>query len=106
MGPQVVRRGDRKGRRPKSMGSGTPGPTGPLQIVALPPCPVCGLPEGVHRLHFVDGQLAGVTCPEALPVDTGSPEDWVPSEGTLLRLLKRHYGWLQPEADQLVRSRP
>lgn len=103
--PDIVRRGDRMGRRPAPAATGTPVPSGPLQMVALPPCSICGMPEGVHRLQMgQDWELERV-CPEPVPSNTGGPADWLPSEGTLLKLLKRHYGWLQPEADRLVRHR-
>lgn len=103
--PDIVRRGDRMGRPPAPAPSGQPGPSGPLQVVALPPCPACGLPAGLHRPPLGAPDGSDPICPEPLAVDTGGPSDWLPSEGTLLRLLKRHYGWLQPEADQLVRPR-
>lgn len=103
--PDIVRRGDRMGRRPQAPSTGTPGPSGPLQVVALPPCPVCGLPAGLHRPPLGAPAGSDPVCPEALAVGTGGPAEWLPAEGTLLRLLKRHYGWLQPEADQLVRPR-
>jgi hypothetical protein len=101
----VVRKGDRMGRRPAPVASGKPGPSGPLQVVALPPCRICGLPAGVHKARLDDDGCLIAMCPEPLAENTGGPCDWLPSEGTLLRLLKRHYGWLQPEADQLVRPR-
>ena len=101
----IVRKGDRMGRPPQPASTGTPGPSGPLQEVALPPCPVCGLPAGLHRPPLGAPDDAPKVCPEPIAVATGGPEAWLPSEGTLLRLLKRHYGWLQPEADQLVRPR-
>lgn len=101
----IVRKGQRMGRRPQPPATGTPGPSGPLQIVALPPCKVCGMPAGCHLpRQDQDGNVARF-CPEPIPSATGGPESWLPSEGTLLRLLKRHYGWLQPEANQLVRPR-
>ena len=103
--PDIVRKGNRMGRPPGPAPSGQPGPSGPLQIVALPPCRVCGLPAGCHQLRQDQDGNVEPFCPEPLAVDTGGPEAWLPSEGTLLRLLKRHYGWLQPEADQLVRPR-
>jgi hypothetical protein len=34
---------------------------------------------------------------------TRSPADPLISEGEALKVLKRFYGWLQPEAGQLVR---
>lgn len=103
--PDVVRGGERMGRRASAAATGTPGPSGPLQIVALPPCRICGVPAGCHQpRQDQDGNVERF-CPEPLPVDTGGPADWLPSEGTLLRLLKRHYGWLQPEAGQLLRAR-
>jgi hypothetical protein len=103
--PDIVRRGDRMGRRPQPPASGKPGPSGPLQIVALPPCPNCGLPMGLHQeWRDANGSIERV-CPEALPPEVCNSLEWLPSEGTLLRLLKRHYGWMQPEADQLVRPR-
>lgn len=103
--PDVVRKGQRMGRLHPVPSTGTPGPTGPLQIVALPPCRVCGMPEGVHQLRIDQDGNQGRFCPEPLPVAVHGPEDWIPSEGTLLKLLKRHYGWLQPEAGHLVRHR-
>lgn len=103
--PDIVRKGDRMGRRPQPPSTGTPSPSGPLQVVALPPCRVCGLPAGLHRPPLGAPAGSDPICPEPLAVDTAGPEAWLPSEGTLLRLLKRHYGWLQPEAHQLVRSR-
>jgi hypothetical protein len=103
--PEIVRRGQRMGRLPAAAATGAAGPTGPLQVVALPPCPVCGLPAGLHRPPLGAPAGADPVCPEAVASATGGPEAWLPSEGTLLRLLKRHYGWLQPEAGQLVRPR-
>ena len=103
--PDIVRKGNRMGRPPGPAPSGQPGPSGPLQVVALPPCPICGLPAGLHRPPLDAPAGADPVCPEPLAVATGGPEAWLPSEGTLLRLLKRHYGWLQPEAHQLVRPR-
>lgn len=103
--PEIVRKGQRQGIRPAPPATGQPGPSGPLQIVALPPCPRCGMPEGCHpTLPCADGSYVPV-CPEPIAHDTGGPADWLPSEGTLLRLLKRHYGWVQLEAGQLVRHR-
>lgn len=103
--PDIVRRGDRMGRRQAAAATGTPGPSGPLQVVALPPCPACGLPAGLHRPPLGAPAGAPAVCPDRIADQTGGPSDWLPSEGTLLRLLKRHYGWMQPEADQLVRPR-
>jgi hypothetical protein len=74
-------------------------------VVALPPCRICGLPAGCHQLREDQAGNVAPFCPEPIASQTGGPADWLPSEGTLLRLLKRHYGWLQPEADQLVRAR-
>jgi hypothetical protein len=34
-----------------------------------------------------------------------SPSEWVAAEGTLIAMLKRHYGWIQPEAGYLVSCR-
>lgn len=91
------------GRLPAPPATGQPGPTGPLQIVALPPCRTCGLPEGCHQTgEDQDGNVVRF-CPERLPAPVASPDEWLPSEGTLLKLLKRHYGWLQPEANVLMR---
>jgi hypothetical protein len=101
----IVRRGQRMGRQPQPASSGTPGPSGPLQIVALPPCKICGMPGGCHLPRLGQEGTVLRTCPEPVATATGGPSDWLPSEGTLLRLLKRHYGWLQPEANQLVRVR-
>lgn len=39
------------------------------------------------------------------PPDSRSPEEWVASEGTLLRMLKRHYGWVQLDAVTMARPR-
>jgi hypothetical protein len=103
--PDIVRKGDRMGRRPQAPSTGTPGPSGPLQVVALPPCPICGLPAGLHRPPLGAPAGSDAVCPEQLATATAGPEAWLPSEGTLLRLLKRHYGWIQPEASQLVRPR-
>ena len=103
--PPIVRRGERMGRRPRPEASGQAGPSGPLQIVALPPCPDCGLPLGLHRPPLGAPADAPAVCPEAVATGTGSPADWLPSEGTLLQLLTRHYGWVRLDAGQLVRHR-
>lgn len=78
-------------------------PTGPMHVVALPPCPICGLPLGTHHPVEPGGWPGSGPCPPSVAASTGGPEAWLPSEGTLLKLLKRHYGWLQPEAHRLER---
>jgi hypothetical protein len=38
-----------------------------------------------------------------MPVSV-SPAEWVADEGTLLSMLKRHYGWLHADPFTLVRG--
>jgi hypothetical protein len=39
------------------------------------------------------------------PPQSVSPSEWVAAEGTLIAMLKRHYGWIQPEPNALIRYR-
>jgi hypothetical protein len=53
------------------------------------------------------GRDAGAPCAHGcgpVPVSV-CPSEWVAAEATLLRMLKRHYGWIQPEAGVLMRGR-
>lgn len=75
-----------------------------MQIVALPPCPFCGVPIGAHERHPAMQEGERPRCPSPEPAGAVCPGQWVPGEGTLLRLLKRYYGWAQPEAGMLMRA--
>jgi hypothetical protein len=37
------------------------------------------------------------------PPNSVSPSEWVASEGTLIRMLCRHYGWMTVQPGQLIR---
>jgi hypothetical protein len=39
------------------------------------------------------------------PPRSVSPSEWVASEGTLIRMLCRHYGWVSLASGQLLRHR-
>lgn len=69
------------------------------------PAPQAGPLEAVPQ--WVDPTQTTAPSPELIapPPASVSPSEWVASEGTLIRMLCRHYGWIQPEVGTLVRFR-
>lgn len=100
----VVRKGDRMGR---PRGSFDP-PAAAQPISTENParvfCPDCGFPVGSHGVEWSPDRVAVAVCPPPIPDVPSWAGAWVADEGTLLRMLKRHYGWLQPEAGTLIRA--
>jgi hypothetical protein len=55
--------------------------------------------------QWVDPSQATAASPEPIgrPPASVSPEEWVASEGTLIRMLCRHYGWMTVQPGQMIR---
>jgi hypothetical protein len=100
----VVRKGDRMGRPRGSFGPTPPAPPIVAENAARQFCPDCGFPIGAHGVEWDADRHATRVCPPPIPEVASWSGEWVADEGTLLRMLKRHYGWLQPEAGTLLRG--
>jgi hypothetical protein len=89
------------GRPPGSFGPAAPAPPVTTDSPARVFCPDCGFPVGSHGVKWSPDRVAVAVCPPPIPDVPSWEGAWVADEGTLLRMLKRHYGWLQPEAGVL-----
>ena len=101
---EVVRKGDRMGRPRGSFGPRPPAPPIQTENPARVFCPDCGFPVGSHGVEWGPERLPVAICPPPVPAVASWSGEWVADEGTLLRMLKRHYGWIQPEAHLLMRG--
>ena len=76
---------------------------------ACVPVSTAGTPESDNETHGAPSTTQDVVSPAGLvispPPQSVSPSEWVAAEATLLLMLKRHYGWIQPEPHTLVRYR-
>lgn len=76
---------------------------------ACVPVSTTGTPESENGTHGASSATPDVVAPADLvispPPHSVSPFEWVAAEATLLLMLKRHYGWIQPEPNALVRYR-
>lgn len=104
MTPSVVRKGDRMGRPRGSFGPKPPAPPIQTENPDRVFCPDCGFPVGSHGVEWGPEGHAVPICPPPVPAVASSSGEWVADEGILLRMLKRHYGWLQPDANVLMRG--
>jgi hypothetical protein len=103
MTPDVVRKGRRMGRQWKRGAAQSPAAPRPVVPEGLEFCPDCGYPLPTHHHPPGAGGDDPIGCPVFRLEPTRSPADPLMSEGEALKVLKRFYGWLQPEAGQLVR---
>ena len=101
---EIVSKGDRMGRPRQSFQPQPPPPPITGENPARQFCTDCGFPVGSHGVQWGADRLPVAICPLPVPTVASSAAEWVADEGTLLRMLKRHYGWLQPEAHVLMRG--